>query len=151
MSVTSVYCRLRAVPPNLLSAGLDFRACERKGGTADNTSRNEIRVTLPTQRKIPIGRNRYACQSNLIRINYAINNFQTECWFYKQTWHRRFLLDRFNWIYCLVPRRLFVKKTAMRIWRVYMKYCSGERWAKGLMGRVRASPAYLNTSCIVII
>jgi hypothetical protein len=50
------------------------------------------------------------------------------------------------------------KKTVMRIWRVYMKCCSGERWAKGLMGRVhpsqqplRASPAYLNTSCSVII
>jgi hypothetical protein len=28
------------------------------------------------------------------------------------------------------------KKTAMCIWRVYMKYCSGERRAKGLMGRV---------------
>jgi hypothetical protein len=27
---------------SLLSAGLDFRACERKGGTANNTSRNEI-------------------------------------------------------------------------------------------------------------
>jgi hypothetical protein len=24
-----------------------------------------------------------ACQSNLIRCNYAINNFQTECRFYK--------------------------------------------------------------------
>jgi hypothetical protein len=39
---------------SLLSAGLDFRACERKGGTADNTSRNDI-------------------------SNYAINNFQSEC------------------------------------------------------------------------
>ena len=28
------------------------------------------------------------------------------------------------------------KKTVMRIGRVYMKYCSGDRWAKGLMGRV---------------
>jgi hypothetical protein len=28
------------------------------------------------------------------------------------------------------------KKAAMRLWRVYMKYCSGERRAKGLMGRV---------------
>jgi hypothetical protein len=63
---------------SLLSAGLDFRgACERKGGTADSTSRNES--ALPTQRKIPIGRNRYACQSNLICSNYAINNFQSEC------------------------------------------------------------------------
>jgi hypothetical protein len=62
---------------SLLSAGLDFRACERKGGTADDTS-----TALPTQRKIPIGRNRYACQSNLICSNYAINNFQSECWFY---------------------------------------------------------------------
>jgi hypothetical protein len=36
---------------SLLSAGLDFRACERKGGTAtaDNTSRNEIRVAHKTQ------------------------------------------------------------------------------------------------------
>jgi hypothetical protein len=32
-----------------LSAGLDFRACERKGVTADNTSRNEIRVAHTTQ------------------------------------------------------------------------------------------------------
>jgi hypothetical protein len=62
---------------SLLSVGLDFRARERKGGTADNTSRNE--TALPTQRKIPIGRNRYACQSNLICSNYAINNFQSEC------------------------------------------------------------------------
>ena len=32
----------------------------------------------------------------------------------------------------------------VRIWRVYMKYCSGERRAKGLMGRVHPSPpAYL--------
>ena len=57
---------------SLLSAGLDFRACERKGGTADNTSRNEIRVAHTTQ-------NRYACQSNLICSNYAINNFQSVC------------------------------------------------------------------------
>jgi hypothetical protein len=65
---------------SLLSVGLDFRARERKGGTADNTSRNEIRVAhTGTQRKIPIGRNRYACQSNLICSNYAINNFQSEC------------------------------------------------------------------------
>jgi hypothetical protein len=34
---------------SLLSAGLDFRACERKGGTADNTSRNEIRVAHTMQ------------------------------------------------------------------------------------------------------
>jgi hypothetical protein len=34
---------------SLLSAGLDFQACERKGGTADNTSRNEIRVAHTTQ------------------------------------------------------------------------------------------------------
>jgi hypothetical protein len=34
---------------SLLSAGLDFRACERKGATADNTSRNEIRVAHTTQ------------------------------------------------------------------------------------------------------
>jgi hypothetical protein len=34
---------------SLLSPGLDFRACERKGGTADNTSRNEIRVAHTTQ------------------------------------------------------------------------------------------------------
>jgi hypothetical protein len=31
---------------SLLSAGLAFRACEEKGGTADNTSRNEIRPLL---------------------------------------------------------------------------------------------------------
>jgi hypothetical protein len=34
---------------SLLSPGLDFRACERKGGTADNTSRNEIHVAHTTQ------------------------------------------------------------------------------------------------------
>ena len=61
---------------SLLSAGLDLRACERKGGTADNISRNK--TALPTQRKIPIGRNRYACQSNPICSNYALNNFQSE-------------------------------------------------------------------------
>jgi hypothetical protein len=66
--------------PFLLSAGLDFRACERKGGL--QTAHQEMKSALPTKRKIPIGRNRYACQSNLICSNYAINNFQTECWFY---------------------------------------------------------------------
>jgi hypothetical protein len=34
---------------SLLSAGLDFRACKTKGETADNTSRNEIRVAHTTQ------------------------------------------------------------------------------------------------------
>jgi hypothetical protein len=34
---------------SLLSAGLAFRACKRNGGTADNTSRNEIRVAHTTQ------------------------------------------------------------------------------------------------------
>ena len=62
---------------SLLSAGLDFRACERKGGM--QTTHQEMKSALPTQRKIPIGRNRYACQSNLICSNYAINNFQSEC------------------------------------------------------------------------
>jgi hypothetical protein len=40
---------VEALERSLLSAGLDFRACERKGGTADNTSRNEIRVAHTTQ------------------------------------------------------------------------------------------------------
>jgi hypothetical protein len=40
---------------SLLSAGLDFRACERKGGTADNTSRNEIRVAHTTQNSHEFG------------------------------------------------------------------------------------------------
>jgi hypothetical protein len=34
---------------SLLSAGLDFRARERKGGTADNTSRNETAFAHTTQ------------------------------------------------------------------------------------------------------
>ena len=81
--VRSVFTTISSFPNfldcerSLLSAGLGFRARERKGGTADNTSRNE--TALPTQRKIPIGRNRYACQSDLICSNYAINNFQSEC------------------------------------------------------------------------
>jgi hypothetical protein len=49
------------------------------------------------------------------------------------------------------------------IWRVYMEYCSGERWRRGWWEEctwnapqhapfpTAASPAYLNTSCIVII
>jgi hypothetical protein len=52
-------CTPRAVP-------------KEKGGTADNTSRNEI-YAMPTQRKIPIGRNRCACQSNLLCSNQASN------------------------------------------------------------------------------
>jgi hypothetical protein len=63
---------------SLLSAGLDFRAGERKGKEGLLTTNQETKYALPTQRKIPIGRNRYACQSNLVISNYAINNFQTE-------------------------------------------------------------------------
>ena len=58
---------------SLLSPGLDFRACERKEGL--QTTHQEMKSALPTQRKIPIGRNRYACK----RSNYAINTFQSEC------------------------------------------------------------------------
>jgi hypothetical protein len=43
------------------------------------TTHQETKYALSTQRKIPIGQNRYACQSNLICSNYAMNNFQTEC------------------------------------------------------------------------
>jgi hypothetical protein len=43
------------------------------------TTHQETKYVLRTQRKIPIGRNRCVCQSNLICSNYAINNFQTEC------------------------------------------------------------------------
>jgi hypothetical protein len=43
---------------SLLSAGLDFQACERKGGTADNTSINEIRVAHTTQNSMA----RHRCQ-----------------------------------------------------------------------------------------
>jgi hypothetical protein len=39
----------------------------------------KTKYVLPTQRKVPIGRNRCAYQSNLICSNYAINNFQIEC------------------------------------------------------------------------
>ena len=46
-----------------------------KGGLL--TTHQETKYALSTQRKIPIGRNRYACQSNLICSNYAINDFQT--------------------------------------------------------------------------
>ena len=58
-------------------------------------------------------------------------------------------------ICCLAPRHFFVNKTEMRVCQVYMKYCSENRRAKGLMGRVhpsqhlrRASPVCLNTSFI---
>ena len=51
----------------------------RKEGEGLPTTHQETKCVLLTQRKIPIGRNRYACQSNLICSNYAINNFQTEC------------------------------------------------------------------------
>jgi hypothetical protein len=61
---------------SLLSAGLDFQACERKGGTADNTSINEIRVAHTTQNSH--WSNRYACQSNLIRSNYELVKMQTD-------------------------------------------------------------------------
>ena len=46
------------------------------------TTHQETKYALPAQRKIPIGQNQYACQSNLICTNYAINNSQTACWFY---------------------------------------------------------------------
>ena len=37
------------------------------------TTHQEIKYALPIQRKIPIGQNRCACQSNLIcSVNYAI-------------------------------------------------------------------------------
>ena len=42
---------------------------------------------------------------------------------------------------CLVPRRLFVKKTAMRVCQVYMKYCSDDRRAKGLMEPFPTAPS----------
>jgi hypothetical protein len=59
---------------SLVSAGLNFRACERKGGTADNTSRNKISVAHTTQ-------NSHWSKSICLSIkcsNYAINNFQTD-------------------------------------------------------------------------
>ena len=59
----------------LFSMGLDSRACQRKRRTANNTSRNKETKYA----KIPIGRNRFACQSNPIQSKDAINNFQTEC------------------------------------------------------------------------
>ena len=39
---------------SLVSAGLNFGACERKGGTADNTSRNKISVAHTTQKYVVI-------------------------------------------------------------------------------------------------
>jgi hypothetical protein len=70
--------RLRAVPP--------FRGFRFTGMRKERRDcRQHIKKwnpRCPTQRKIPIGRNRYACQSNLICSNYAINNFQSKCWFY---------------------------------------------------------------------
>jgi hypothetical protein len=42
---------------------------------------------------------------------------------------------------CLVPASL-CKKTVMRIWRVYIKYCSGERWRRGSPSRVACLPEY---------
>jgi hypothetical protein len=83
MVLTDVKCitkrRLRAVPP---FRGFRFPGMRKERRDCMQTTHQEMKTALPTQRKIPIGRNRYACQSNLICSNYAINNFQTECWFY---------------------------------------------------------------------
>jgi hypothetical protein len=75
----SSYVFLSLLRRQLLFPTPKYRSGER------NDCRQHINAThtLPTQRKIPIGRNQCACQSNLICSNYAINNFQTECWFYK--------------------------------------------------------------------
>ena len=43
-----VYLKFIDCERSLLSVGLDFQACKMKGGTADNTSRNE-KYVLPTQ------------------------------------------------------------------------------------------------------
>jgi hypothetical protein len=45
---------LRPGKDKFQAAGLDFRACERKGGTADKTSRNEIRVAHVHYAKFPL-------------------------------------------------------------------------------------------------
>ena len=51
-----------------------------KRGTGDNKDRNEIRVAhTATQRKIPIGRNRCLCQSNLIRNSKNPFPLETAC------------------------------------------------------------------------
>ena len=62
---------------SLLSAGLYFRARERKGGTADNTSRNEIRVAHTTQNSHWSKSTRLSIKSECSKN--AINNFQREC------------------------------------------------------------------------
>ena len=53
-STCAVCCPELDYERSLLSAGLDIRACERKGGTADNTSRNEIRVAHTKEQSINI-------------------------------------------------------------------------------------------------
>jgi hypothetical protein len=70
--------RLRTVP---LFRGFRFPGM-RKERTDFRQHIKKWNRRCPHNEKIPIGRNRYACQSNLIRSNYAINNFQTEYWFY---------------------------------------------------------------------
>jgi hypothetical protein len=46
--------------------GKERKGKERKGKEGLQTTHQEMKSALPTQRKIPIGRNRHACQSNLI-------------------------------------------------------------------------------------
>jgi hypothetical protein len=84
MSASTYLTYLAAVPP-FLSRARQSKPAERRDRSQSRITwiitktHQETKYALPTQRKIPIGRNRYACQSNLIRSNYAINNFRTEC------------------------------------------------------------------------
>jgi hypothetical protein len=65
-----ILSRLRAVPP---FRGFRFPGMRKERRDCRQHIKKWNLAALPTQRKIPIGRNRYACQSNLICSNYSIN------------------------------------------------------------------------------
>jgi hypothetical protein len=67
----------KPVKTGQLLASQEWR--DAKGWTADNTSRNKICVAHTTQNSH--WSKSIRCQSNLICSNYAINNFQSECWY----------------------------------------------------------------------
>jgi hypothetical protein len=71
--------RLRAVPP---FRGFRFPG-KRKERRDCRQHINKWNTRCPHNAKFPLVEIDTPVKSNLIRSNYAINNFQTECWFYK--------------------------------------------------------------------
>ena len=58
------------------SRHLDFRHAKEKEGCRQHIKKRYTHC--PHKAKFPLVETIYACQYNMIRSNYAINNFQTE-------------------------------------------------------------------------